>query len=107
MKVREFAVVVPLTLPSPGRVEDEINKFSRTLTPKIPTLFIIKSADITLIELCSSRVMMSFSVIAEEVSFNFQCCGFSSTKERELHNLWLGKSFDLMPVQNLLHIIVL
>ena len=40
MKVREFTVVVPLTLPSPGRVEDEINQFSRTLTPKIPTLFI-------------------------------------------------------------------
>ena len=38
VKVREFAVVVPLTLPSPGRVEDEIDKFSRTLTPKIPTL---------------------------------------------------------------------
>ena len=39
VKVREFAVVVPLTLLSPGRVEEEINKFSQTLTPKIPTLF--------------------------------------------------------------------
>ena len=36
VKVREFAV--PLTFPSPGRVEDEINKFSLTLTPKIPSL---------------------------------------------------------------------
>ena len=35
--VREFDIVVPLTLPSPGRVENEINKFSPTLTPKIPT----------------------------------------------------------------------
>ena len=39
VKVREFAVVVPLNLHSPGRVEDEINKFSQTLTPKIPSLF--------------------------------------------------------------------
>ena len=38
VKVREFADVVPLILPSPGRVEDEINKFSRTPKPKIPTL---------------------------------------------------------------------
>ena len=38
VKAREFAVVVPLTLPSLGRVEDEIKKFSRTLTPKITTL---------------------------------------------------------------------
>ena len=38
VKVREFAVVVPFTLPSPGRVEDEFNKFSRTPIPKIPTL---------------------------------------------------------------------
>ena len=43
VKVREFAVVVPLTLPSPGRVEDEINKFSQTLTPKIPTLQITEA----------------------------------------------------------------
>ena len=38
--VREFAVGVLLTFPSQGRVEDEIKKFSRTLTPKIPTLVI-------------------------------------------------------------------
>ena len=31
-----------LTLPSPGRVEDEINKCSRHLTPKIPPLVIIQ-----------------------------------------------------------------
>ena len=36
--VREFDIVVLRTLPSPGRAEDEINKFSPTLTPKIPTL---------------------------------------------------------------------
>ena len=38
VKVREFAVAVLLDLLNSGRVEDEINKFSRTLTPKIPTL---------------------------------------------------------------------
>ena len=41
-EVREFDVAVPLDLLNSGRVEDEINKFSRTLTPKIPTLVMLQ-----------------------------------------------------------------
>ena len=37
--VRDFGWNVPLTLPGPGRVEEEINKFSRTLTTKIPSTY--------------------------------------------------------------------
>ena len=36
--VREFAIIVPLTLPMPGKVEDEIKQLSLTLTFKIPSL---------------------------------------------------------------------
>ena len=32
LKVREFAFVFPIALPKPGRVEEEINKISRTFT---------------------------------------------------------------------------
>ena len=41
MMVCEYAIIVLLTLPTAGRVEDEINKYSRTLTPTIPSLSII------------------------------------------------------------------
>ena len=41
VKVREIVVIFsPLTLPSPGRAEEKINKFSRTFTTKIPSLVI-------------------------------------------------------------------
>ena len=36
--VSEFAIIVPLTLSTPGRVENEINYLSMILTPKIPSL---------------------------------------------------------------------
>ena len=39
--VREFAIVFLLTLPRPGRVEQEINKSSRHQTPKIPPLVLM------------------------------------------------------------------
>ena len=45
-EVREFDVAVPLDLLNSGRVEDEINKFSRTLTPKIPTPSICHQHDV-------------------------------------------------------------
>ena len=40
LKVREFVITFPLTLPSSGRVEEDKNKFSLTLTPKIQILVI-------------------------------------------------------------------
>ena len=39
------AIFVPHTLPMPGRVEDEINKVSQTLTPTIKSLSITHVAE--------------------------------------------------------------
>ena len=42
VKVREFAIIVPLALPMPGRVEDKMKSTSFTeLTPTIPSLIVI------------------------------------------------------------------
>ena len=41
LKSVNLFTIFALTLPSPGRVEEEINKCSRHLTPKIPPLLMI------------------------------------------------------------------
>ena len=65
VKVREFADVVPLNLPSPGRVEYDINKFSRTLTPKVPTLDMM----------CHPVLLFHlFQQFSEEIIELFFCC---------------------------------
>ena len=42
LKVREFAFVFPIALPKPGRVEEEINKISRTFTYHFQSMIIAR-----------------------------------------------------------------
>ena len=69
MNVREFAIVFPIALPKPGRVEEEISKISRTFTSHFQSMIRAHQNDhleskscnlikITFMYLCYATVIM-------------------------------------------------
>ena len=60
-----------LTVPSPGRVEEEINKISPHITPKIPPLAITKIRD----EKKEIGVIVKNCELARKPSGNLWCGG--------------------------------
>ena len=56
ISLRDFNWNVPLTLPTPGRVEKEMNKFSRTLTSQFQSVLIAQNLQTGVKEgLCQKR----------------------------------------------------
>ena len=55
MEVREFAIAIPIALPKPGRMEEEINKISQTFTSHFQSMMTTQNKSYAKLDVWNGR----------------------------------------------------